>query len=223
MQAFEGAKAGYTFGTGAFGLGYYTDIAKRAEQTFGNSPIEAASSQPQHAASEQNSQPTGILGEDNVPASNNLLPRSLIDRKLDTAETASLDEASRNRSAGTHQQLCEGSAQAPELGGEASMLHGTTAINGSITRAELQSALGGDFGVGSSECLPVDTAAAERQPQAEDALPAPEAEEVKQRPRHYWGQALQYLEKSADVTKGKPHAFKLQLRSPVAGKILRCL
>ena len=25
-----------------------------------------------------------------------------------------------------------------------------------------------------------------------------------QRPRHYWGQALQYLEKSADVTKGPP-------------------
>ena len=28
---------------------------------------------------------------------------------------------------------------------------------------------------------------------------------AQQRPRHYWGQALQYLEKSADVTKGPPH------------------
>ena len=119
----------------------------------------------------------------------------------------------------TPQRASTGSAQTSEDSDTASSLDGATAVNRSISRIELQSALGPDFGIGSSEPLPSsDSAPAalkedlpeDKAPSTDSAqeeglqaeMPGSEASGAKSRPRHYWGQALQYLDKSADVTKG---------------------
>lgn len=117
----------------------------------------------------------------------------------------------------TPQQACTGAAQTSGNTDTTSSLDGATANNRRISRIELQCALGPDFGTGSTEPLPSSdsTPSALEESQPEDRAPStvsaqeeglqaemagPEAS--KSRPRHYWGQALQYLEKSADVTKG---------------------
>ena len=169
--------------------------------TSGDIPVDANTFQLEGAAREQESQPAGNLRQDSVSAPNNSLSSSLRDAMLKTDGKASADEADRNKTAETLQQSCKSSAHASEVEDKASIPHSTAATNGST--AELPSAMGGDPGLGNSKSLPEETAAADRQPQTEDASPAPDAARSKGRPRHYWGQALQYLEKSADVTKGE--------------------
>ena len=222
LQAFKGAKAGYVFGTGEFGLGYYTDTTKM--EILGDAIGVAASSQPQHAASEQDVAPPRFPRKESALAPSTSLPPCLTEGVPWTAGKPPTGEAGRNSNTEIHQQALRGSARATEEVSATPALHGAVAENGSFSRAELQSALGRDFGPGSSEPLPVQSEATEagKQPEVEGAVPLPEAGEAKQRPRHYWGQALQYLEKSADVTRGELPALGAT-EDPRAAKALRSI
>ena len=199
VQGFEGARAGYTFGTGAFGLGYYTDAAERATEAFRDMPVEATSAQPRHAADEEGAQPADSLGGPSTSAPSLVdTPPEACDRPFESK----IDPA--GQAADAQQRKSAGSALSSEALGKAPVLHDVAADNRGISRAELQSALGPDFGASSSESLPVSSAASAAVRQGEGTAPLPEAENTERKPRHYWGQALQYLEKSAEVVKGEP-------------------
>lgn len=167
--------------------------------------MPVGASQGQYAASEQELPPSGVPRESSACAQSTLT--SILSGQVPGTASKPLGaEVSMSSYTGAQQPALGGSAQSHENASKALDLHGATAENRSTPTAELRSALGPDSCPGSSEALPADCAAAEasRQPQAEDAAPGPVGEGDTQRPRHYWGQALQYLEKSTDVTKGMP-------------------
>jgi len=159
-----------------------------------------------------------LIEEIDAPAESQL-HSAVADALPATANMPSESEGSNPSTTVTPQRASTGSAQTSEDSDTASSLDGATAINRRISRIELQSALGPDFGIGSTEPLPSSDSApaALKEDLPEDEglstdsaqeeglqaeMPGSEVSGAKSRPRHYWGQALQYLEKSADVTKG---------------------
>ncbi len=175
-------------------------------------PGEAAFSQAQHAARKQGLSSAEDFWKNSASAESTSLIASLSEQVDGTASKPLRGEVGEDSNVGTQQPALGGSAQACDDASKAPDVHATRDQNGSVSTAQLQSALGPDSGTGSSVPLPVEASAAgaDRQPQEESPVPASEHDHVcsKHRPRHYWGQALQYLEKSADVTKGVPHVLE---------------
>ena len=173
----------------------------------------------QSSASPQHMPLKGCLIEEIDAPTESRLHSAAADASPATADMPSESEDSSFSTTVTPQQASTGSAQTSGFTDTTSSLDGATANNRRISRIELQSALGPDFGIGSTKPLPASdsTPSALEESQPEDRAPStssaqeegvqakmagPEASKARSRPRHYWGQALQYLEKSADVTKG---------------------
>ena len=184
VKGFQGAKAGFYFGTGQFGLGYYTDILTRnaaALDDDADGPLGVDSRQPINAR----------------PSKGNWAGLRHEQQEHDAAlASPSRTEVVGSSAAGAAEVRME-EADRPVMGNGQQ--------HDSASGAAGQPASAGD--VIEDACTTSGASAAESNVQGEaGGSPA----QAQQRPQHYWGQALQYLEKSADVTKGLPrHRFCL--------------
>ena len=179
MQGFEGTKAGLYFGTGQFGLGYYTDIMARSA---------AASDDNADGPSGENSRQPSCVGQltDNCGGQRH-------EQERDAAQSChSTTEEVGSSAAGAAEVISKEADR--DVIGDGQQHDSTPAAAGQPASAEI---------VDKDACTTSGAPSEESNVQGGKARSGPA--HVQQRPRHYWGQALQYLEKSADVTKGPPH------------------
>lgn len=216
MQAFEGAKSGYVFSTGKFGLGYYTNTASDATPSADST---AANVQTATAATQMPSARPGA---------------SCYESKVDNAE-ASRPSESRLGQACNAPALTESTCIIAELidgSGAGALCQQPSPLADPACRpieqhkadkqasseSAVQSALGSTpvkttcaAAPAEAPCRGQDDGQIGQDGQAQAGAEAPpqEAYGASERPRHYWGQALQYLEKSAEVTRGAPPLLTL--------------
>ena len=176
-QGFEGAKAGRYFGMGQFGLGYYTDIMARSADA---SDTDADSH-------------TGVISRQQVCArpfdGNSVGQRHEQERAAALACTSETEEV--GSSAAGAAEILKEKADRPVMGDRQQHDCATAAA------VQLASATDADGNACTTSRASPEESSVEGEARGSPA-------HAQQRPQHYWGQALQYLEKSADVTKGRP-------------------
>ena len=217
MQAFEGANSGYVFRTGEFGLGYYTDIAADAAPSADSkaADVQTANAAPQRP-SDRSGAPcyesrvkdaeTSRPSESHSGQACNLsaLPEStcIIAEVLDNSDAGALCQ----QQSALADPACRPTEQHDKADKQAS------------SEPAAQSALGSTLVKSTCAAASAEAPCREKedgqngqdgQAQAGAEAPPQEAYGASQRPRHYWGQALQYLEKSADITRGAPPLLPL--------------
>lgn len=199
------------FQTGVFGLGYYTDTVALGTPDNVSAGADAAGS---GIASSEIQVPTPSSNDQEAEAAG----AKVAQQNSVPVASASSGTASSPKAAGSSSTMSEscqdlntGSAQNMAETGDKSEPAVTEDIE-IIPQAEVSTAV--DAGQQDSTCAAsaLSDLRAEESTQAETSpeATAPESSEsgkADQRPRRYWGQALQYLEKSADVTKGAPKAL----------------
>ena len=178
VQGFEGPKAGLYFGTGQFGLGYYTDIRARSaaasdDDVNGSSSVD--SRQPKRAGHSRGN-PAG--------------ERHKQERDAAQACTSKTEEV--GSSAAGPAGVDNEEADRPVVG------NGQQPDNAPAASGQPASATDADEDACTTSGDPQEESSGKGEARGGPA-------HAQQRPRHYWGQALQYLEKSADVTKGPAH------------------
>ena len=207
MQAFEGAKLGYVFGTGEFGLGYYTDgAADAADSTDVNSQTATAAPQRPSARSgapcyespvegAEASRPSGSQSGQACSASALAESTCITAEVLDSGDAGALCQQSSalaDPACRPTEQHDEADKQ-PSSEATAQRALGSTPVKSTSAAASAEAPCRGQ-GDGQN--------GQNGQAQAGAEAPHQDPYGASERPRHYWGQALQYLEKSADVTKG---------------------
>ena len=210
MQAFEGAKLGYVFGTGEFGLGYYTDSAADAAPPADSTDVNAEtataalqrpsahSGAPCYSSSVEDaeaSRPSELQSGQACSASALAESTRITAEVLDSGDAGALCQ----QPSALADPACRPTEQLDKAGKQASSeataqrASGSTPVKSASAAASAEAPCRGqgDGQMGQNG-----------QAQAGAEAPPQEAYGASERPRHYWGQALQYLEKSADVTKG---------------------
>ena len=218
MQAFEGAKSGNVFSTGEFGLGYYTDTAADAASSAAST---AANVQTVTAAPQRPSAHSGApCYESKVEDAEASRPSELqlgqaCSAPALTESTCIIAEVLDGSDAGA---LCQQPSPLTDPACRPIEQH-DKADKQASSKPAAQSALGSTLVKTTCAAAPAEAPCRGQddgqdgqngQAQAGAEAPPQEAYGASERPRHYWGQALQYLEKSADVTRGAPPLLTLR-------------